>query len=460
MEKNNYIEGSISKGILRLTWPVMISMALELTFSVVDAIWVGRLGAAAIAALSTAGFIIWSLHSMSLMISVGINAMVARYIGAKQYDNAVYTASQGLRLTFLGSCIVTVLGILFCPVLFKIMGTDQEVTAKGILYMNIIFGGSITMFVFYSIESIFRASGDTKTPMKILALAVFLNIAFDPILIFGFWFVPRLEVAGAAIATISSHLIAVVVAGILLRNRFYRKYQSEPDKQITPLKTRMVNLCCCDFKVFFRILKVGIPTSAAGFMFCFVYMLLTRVTSGFGTVSVAALGIGHKVETLSYLSAVAFSAAAATMVGQNMGAKRLDRAEKSAWISVEFVSVITFLSGSMMFLFPEHLVRIFINNDEVVRIGTAYLKILSISQLFMGLEIVLEGAFGGAGNTIPPMIISIPLSFARIPFAYWFAFNLSMGVNGVWWAICLTSIVRGSVMAFWFRKNHWKSKKI
>ena len=148
------------------------------------------------------------------------------------------------------------------------------------------------------------------------------------------------------------------------------------------------------------------------------------------------------------------------MVGQNRGARQADRAEQAAWRSVRLVSYVTITMGILMFLIPEYLVRIFINDPEVVRIGAFFLRILSISQFFMGLEIVLEGAFSGAGNTIPPMCTSIPLSFARIPLAYVLAYNCSMGIQGVWWAISMTSIIRGTLIALWFRKNRWKTRKL
>jgi len=257
---NPYTEGGITKGVFRLAWPVMISMALELTFSVIDAIWVGRLGATAVAALSTSGFIIWSLHALLAMISVGINAIVARYIGGNKYNNALYVANQGLRLTFIVSFIVSIGGIWICPALFGIMDTAPDVTATGILYMNVIFGGVLTFFMFYSVEAIFRASGDTRTPMKILMLALLLNAILDPLLIFGIGFFPRWEVMGAGIATVISHLIAIAVAGILLKKRVFEKYKKLADSRDTePVQISEIPVIKCDFQIFKKILKIGIP---------------------------------------------------------------------------------------------------------------------------------------------------------------------------------------------------------
>jgi len=206
--------------------------------------------------------------------------------------------------------------------------------------------------------------------------------------------------------------------------------------------------------------RIGLPTSISGITFCIVYVFINKITALFGTESIAALGIGNRLESVSYLTCFGFSIAAATLVGQNLGAKKPERAAQSAWKTVWMVTGITGFISFVFLSFPETISSFFISDPKVIHISIDYLRILALSQIFMGLEIVLEGAFSGAGNTVPPMAVSVPGSLARIPLAYLIAISWGAGVNGIWWAITLTTIIKGIVLTFWFRKGKWKKKSI
>ena len=209
-----------------------------------------------------------------------------------------------------------------------------------------------------------------------------------------------------------------------------------------------------------RIIKIGIPPSIAGIVFSIVYLFINRITAHFGTQSIAALGIGNRMESLSYMTCFGFSIAAATLVGQNLGAGKPERASQSAWRTVYITS---FITGGVSILFlslPKAISSFFITDSQVIPIAVDYLRILSISQVFMAWEIVLEGAFSGAGDTLPPMMVSLPGSILRIPLAYLLAMTLGLGINGVWWSITLTSIVKGILLAFWFKQGKWKKRQI
>jgi putative MATE family efflux protein len=215
-----------------------------------------------------------------------------------------------------------------------------------------------------------------------------------------------------------------------------------------------------DFSMVWRILRVGIPASSAWILFSVVYLFINKIVALFGTEAIAALGIGNRMESVSFLTAFGLSIAASTLVGQNLGAGKPERSAKAAWQTAGIGVLVTGFVAAMFFAFPRQIASVFISDPEVVEIGIGYLRILAISQMFMALEIVLEGAFGGAGNTIPPMIVSIFGSLARIPIAYLLAVHWGIGITGVWWAIASTSIVKGVVLTYWFSKGRWKSQKI
>ena len=467
------VGGNLRRAVLALAGPAVGSMLLQAMFNIVDMIWVGRLGPSALAAMSTGGFLIWSVFAITHMISVGINSMTARYVGAELYAEARYVAGEGLILGLVISAIVMVLGLAGSGSVFAIMETAPDVTALGLEYLRVIFVGIPTIILFFAMNAVYRGYGDTRTPMLILLISVASNLALDPFLIFGWGRFPRLGIEGAALATVVCRGFGLLIGiALLLRRRMISvrlmgrgtTRPKEPTGRSDPAREAGIALRLkgglLDFGLFRRMMEIGAPTSISGFLFCVVYVLLTRVTTDFGTESVAALGIGHKAESVSFMSAVGFSIAAATIVGQNLGAGRPERAAKGAWTSLLYLSVITLSCGLLFALIPERIVALFNKNSLVMQAGTGYLLILSISQVFMGAEVVLDGAFSGAGDTVPPMVVSTPLSLARIPAAYWFAYGMGMGVNGVWWSISLTSILKGVLIALWFLRGRWKSKII
>ena len=467
------VDGSLRRAILSLAGPAVGSMLLQAAFNIVDMIWVGRLGPPALAALSTGGFLIWSVFAVTHMISVGINSMTARYVGAGLYEQAKYVAGEGLVLSLIISFIVMFLGLNGSANVFKVMETAPYVTALGLSYLRIIFYGIPTIFLFFGMNAIYRGYGDTRTPLLILLVSVVSNLILDPFLIFGLGPFPRLGIEGAALATVICRGLGLVVGiGLLVSRKMVSiglpkeavrtgmETGVERDREKDAGITLMLGGGLLDLGLFWRIMAIGAPTSISGFLFCVVYILLTRITTDFGTEPVAALGIGHKAESVSYMSAVGFAMAAATIVGQNLGAGKPDRAAKGAWLSLLYLSNITLLCGLMFALVPGAIVGIFNEDPLVMEAGKNYLLILSVSQVFMGAEIILEGAFSGAGDTIPPMLLATPLSVARIPVAYWLSYGMGLGVNGVWWSISLTSIIKGILIALWFLRGKWKTRTI
>lgn len=438
-------EGDISKHVLRLALPIVASLYLQSAFLIVDLYWVSKLGKQAAAAVASGSFIVWMVEALTGMIGIGAMAIIARSIGAGDREAAAVVSRQSLVLGVIFSVFTTIIGISASPAILRFMGNEPEVVRMGESFLQIIFSGIFTVYIFFILTNIYKGSGDTLTPMIFLIVSVSINMLLDPLLIFGISIFPEMGIQGAGVATVLSTGIGSVIAILKMPRGFL------PGKLID-LKP--------DFLVFARILRVGAPYALAGLLFCIVYIILSKITTLFGTEAMAALGIGHKVESLSYYACLGFGAAAAALVGQNLGAGKPARAARSAWTSVLMISVINALLGLLFFIFSDRIIMLFIDDPLVIGRGGAYLRIIALSELFMGLEIVLEGAFSGAGNTVPPMVISILFSVARIPLAQLLSLHFGLGVNGVWWAISITTIIKGALMALWFYRGKWKGKKI
>ncbi|RPI00025.1 MAG: MATE family efflux transporter, partial [Calditrichaeota bacterium] len=275
-----------------------------------------------------------------------------------------------------------------------------------------------------------------------------LNMILDPLFIFGIGPFPRMEAAGAALATVIAHVFVLVAAIIAIQGRAVHIRFRRQDGRIV------------DFPMMWRIFKIGAPLAISGLLFSLSYMMLTKIISTFGTGAIAALGLGHRIEGISYNVAVGFSLAAATLVGQNLGAGKPERAEKAVWSTILYVSIFLFVVSLFFYFCGGLVIGFFIKDPQVIQEGVHYLKIIAVFEIFLGFEIVFEGAFSGAGNTIPPMLISVPLTWARIPLALLLAGRWGWGSSGIWWAISLTTGLKGIAMALWFRRGRWKHKGV
>ncbi|MCK4857643.1 MAG: MATE family efflux transporter [candidate division Zixibacteria bacterium] len=441
-------EGPILRQVMRLAWPAVSAMFLHTAMSITDAIWVGRLGADQMAAVISSMFVIWILYSLIGVVDTGTVAVLSRYYGAREFDKAAHAGRQAVILGIVGSAVVTGAGIPLASLAFKVMQTEPEVAQHGIPYLQIIFGIAFMVFMGELLSAIFRATGDTKTPLVVSSIAIGLNLVLDPLLILGLGPFPRLEVVGAALGTAISYLVGFSLYLIVMkRGKLTFRFNW----------TRTVQL---DFKMLWQIIKIGTPASMAGVIFSVVYLFINRITAGYGTTAIAALGIGNRCESLSYLICWGFSLAVATLVGQNLGAKKPERAEKSVWYTVAITAGVTTLIAIAFVVLPRQITALFIDDPAVKEIAVDYLLILAISQPFMAVVIVLEGAFSGAGNTMPPMVISICHSVTRLPLAYLLCYTLDLGINGVFWAITLTTVASSIVIMIWFRRGRWKLKEV
>lgn len=445
---NDLTSGSLTKAILRLAIPAIGMNYMQALYNIIDTIWVGRLGAQALAGISTGGFILWGIFSLINIVSVGIGAVIARRIGEGDTRSAQEVAVQGLIFSVITSAVLGVFLLALREPLFAMMKTSPEVTRLGISYLTVLIYGILSIFASFVITAILQAAGDTYTPMRLMFWSLLLNAVLDPLLIFGWYGFPEMGIIGAAWATIISRIFFVLWGLKFLIGGKGKIRLIRPDR------------FAVDWGLFGKVVRIGIPASVAGILFSLVYMFLTRYVSGFGDHCIAAMRIGHMVESINFFTGLGFASAAATLVGQNLGANQPARAEKAIYRILFMLSCLTGLATIFFFITPELIVRIFTQDPLVISVGASYLVILAYSQLFMGVEITVAGAFSGAGDTLPPMLVSIPLTILRVPLAYLLIQFTGMGVDGVWWAISSTTIFKGVLITLWFKTGRWTRIKV
>lgn len=316
----------------------------------------------------------------------------------------------------------------------------SDVAVLATRYLRTYLIGTPLIYGFFAVDATFRASGDTRTPFVLLLASVAITLLLDPALMLGLGPFPKLGIAGAAIATISTRGAAFVMGATIAHRR------------------RLVHFGAVSLARVGSVCRVGLPTAVTGITFSVIYVLLTRTVGRFGTPALAAIGIGHRVESWLFMIGVGFGAATAAIVGQNLGAGKTDRASRAAWMATGYCTLLGAVAFVLEFFIPRQFASLFTEDPAVIAEAVKYLRIASISQLAICTEIVLEGALGGAGETVPPMLSSTALTALRIPLAGWAATR--WGSIGIWWVISLTAIGRAIAMATLWRAGRWRRRAV
>jgi putative MATE family efflux protein len=434
---------------LKLALPAMGTMYLISSFNFIDTKIAGELGATALAALSTGQFFIWSMIGLSNLIAIGIGAVIARRIGEGNRVEAQRAAYQGLIMSLMISLVFGTAFWLIGPWVFSdVMRVNEEVTRSGLTYLYMALIASPMIYLAMTSSQIFQAIGDTRKPMWFMALALVIHFLLDYTLILGKFGAPSLGIAGAGVAIIGSRTVFVVVALYFLFSRRNSSFYVRPHSSWN-----------IDWGLFKKIFIIGLPTAAEGFMFPVVYMLLTRYTTIHGTEQIAALRVGHTIEGLVFFGAIGMGIAMRPLVGQNLGAGNVGRARKAPWMGAKIIFGPVLALSALMILKPEIITSLVTSDPAVIQASAGYLRIVGWSQVFMAVEMVFVGAFAGAGVTWTPMAIVFPLTFARWPIAA-LTQELGMGIEGVWWTISVTSILKGILVVGAFSRGSWVKKKV
>ena len=450
--KTDLTQGPIPKLLIKLALPALGSMFSDILFHLINTFWIGQLGSKALAAQTTSAFIIWMMFNFTSLVGIGTTAIIARRIGEKRNEDAEKVASQSIVIGLYISLIFGAILLIIMNPVMDFIGAESAVTLQAKEFLTIYIIGIPSIFLFTSIDSIFKGYGNTKMPMWILTLALAINACIDPVFIFVF----GLGFKGAACATIIARLSGSVLGLILLKKLIFDKY----DKQVSNKNLAVNNLFHPNLALTFQLVKIGLPPMLSGVLFSLVYMVLAKIINIFGSEALAAIGVGHRIESISFCTFMALSIATTSIVGQNLGARKIERAEKAVHTAYIAGAIISLLIAILFLGFPEKIISIMTSDPKVIDMGALYLRITTSSLIFMALEIITQGGFNGSGNTLPPMCFNIVFTLMRIPLAYFLAINLKMSIAGVWWAINISSILKGASVALWFRLGHWKKKHI
>jgi putative MATE family efflux protein len=444
----DYTTGSLNRAILLLAVPMVLEMVLESLFAVVDIFWVGRLGANATATVGLTESMLSLVFSVAMGLSLSTTAMVARRIGEKDPEGAAVAGVQAIALGLFISLAIGLPCGIWAPNLLRLMGASPEIVATGSGYTRICLGGSAAVLLLFLNNAIFRGAGDAAIAMRLLWVSNIINLILDPCLIFGWGPFPRLGVTGAAVATLTGRSIGVLY-------QFYRLMRGTERLRILKSQVRL------QWNVLLRLMRVSV-TGILQFAIAHTSWIgLVRIVSIFGAAALAGYTIAIRIVIFIILPSWGLSNAAATLVGQNLGAGRPERAEKAVWRTGLYNVIFLGTIGIIFIAFPGPIVRLFTHDPEVVRPGAACLRIISYGNLGYAYFMVMMQAFNGAGDTITPTIVNFfGFWMLEIPLAYWLAIPLHMRSNGAFFSIAIAESAMAIVSAILFKQGRWKRKKI
>lgn len=444
----DYTQIGIGKAIFLLSVPMILELIMESTFAVVDIYFVGTLGASAVATVGLTETYMFLLYSICMGLSMAVTAIVARRIGEKEKEKAGIAAVQAIFIGILGSLPFALAGIFFAKDLLAIMGADQWTLEYGYGYAQWMLGGNVVIMLLFVINAVFRGAGDPAIAMRVLWLANGFNIILDPLLIFGWGPFPELGIEGAAVATTIGRGIGVLTQLWLL---------FRGGKHIRVLRS-YINL---QWQVIKKIIKTSLGGIGQMIVAMTSWIFIMRIFAEFGSEVVAGATISIRIMMFTMMPAWGMSNAAATLVGQNLGAQKPDRAERSVWVT-GFWNMIFLIGVSVVYFFySESLVAIFTDDAGVIAVGGEWLKIISYSYFVYGWWMVSTQAFNGAGDTITPTKINLVFFWLiQIPLAYVMAKVIGAGYTGIFWAIFVSETSVGLFTLWLFTRGKWKEVKV
>jgi putative MATE family efflux protein len=445
---HDYTSGPIGRAILLLAVPMVLEMLMESLFAVADIFWAGHLGSAAVATINLTESMLTVVYTGAMGLSIGVTAMVARRIGEKNPTGAAEAAVQGIALGVIIAVIVGVLGVLFAPNLLGIMGAAPDVIAMGQSYTRIMLGGNIVILLIFLINAIFRGAGDAAIALRVLTIANGINLVLCPMLMFGVGPFPRLGVAGAAIGT-------TIGRGVGVLYQFYRLWRR--DGRVVIHREQLALKAV--------VMKTLLRLSGTGTFQVFVGMAswigLTRINASFGTEALAGYAIAIRIIIFALLPAWGLANAAATMVGQSLGAGKPERGEQAVWRAAFYNLVFLGVAGLGFVVFANPIAHAFTKDPAVASIAAECLRIISYGYLFYAYGMVLTNSFNGAGDTWTPTWLNLFCFWLwEIPLAWVLARHFNLGPQGVAWAVTIAFSTLAVASAVLFRRGRWKLKTV
>ncbi len=430
----NLLTEPILSTLIRLSLPLMGMSCIQMAYNLTDMFWIGRLGAGAVASVGTGGLLIWLCTGLHTISQLGGQVYVAQNIGAGEMKKAGQFALASMTM----STVLTVtLGLIFffftTPIVSFFQLNDPAVIADAETYIKITCGFIFFMLLSKLMTALITTTGDSKTPFLATTIGLVFNIILDPILIFGYLGAPALGVLGAAYATVFAQ---IVVFGLLFAQVLRGQHLFE--------HVKLSNFPTPD--IFKQILKLGLPTTLQASFFPAISMFISRLVAGFGDEAVAVQRIGSQVESVSWMTAEGFAVAVNSFMGQNYGARNGKRTKDCYYQAAGMLVVIGLFNTALLILGAEFIFSLFVSEPEVIAMGTVYLVILGISQVFMCLEILSSSAMNALGQTLMPACVSILFTGMRIPLALILTAT-ALGLAGIWWSIAISTIFKGILLA-------------
>lgn len=444
----DWTSGSILKNLLLLSWPMIISNIMGMAGPTIDMIWVGRLGPDAIAAVGVSGMIVMFIMTAMMGVAIGARALIARFIGMKQPNEAVRVARQAFLIAMGVSVIIATAGILLSDTILSLMGVEDEVLRLGSAYLKVNFCGAVIMSSGMICESIMHSSGDTINPMIIGILSKIFHVFLCPLFIFGWLFVPGMGVVGAALANVVSLLIGLMASLFVL---FTGKTQLHMHLRGTRI----------DPALMWRILKIGIPGVVMMAQKNLSNLIVMKLIVQYGTLAVAAHTVLQRVEMIFFMAGVGMGSAAGVLAGQNLGAGEPERAEKSGIYAIGIAETFVIIACTLVFIYPATVIGIFTQDPELIKVTTVFLRIGVVGYLMCGLEPVFLNFFTGVGDTTVPMTFEVGTTWCLLlPMAIIFPKLWGLDVLGVRWAMAVSFVMLTCGYVILFMTGKWKRKQV
>lgn len=447
-QQKDFTTGSVRRALFMLSVPMVLEMAMESLFAVVDVFYVSRVGVNAVATVGLTESVMMLIYGVAVGLSMSATAFVARRVGEKNYEKAAEAGGQAILLAGAVSVVLGVVGVIFADDILRMMGATEEVLRDGTTYTRIMIGGNIVIMYLFLNNAIFRGAGDAAIAMRVLWLANFLNIILGPIFIFGLGPIPAMGVTGAAVATTIGRGV-----GVLYQFRLMASEKSLVRIHFYSLRP--------DLKVIGEMFRVSLGGMSQFLIHSASWIFMVRILAGFGSAAVAGYTIAIRVIIFSILPSWGLANAAATLVGQNLGAQKPDRAEQSVW-AAGFYNMMFLTSLSIIFFSCAYpILRIFSNDPAVIDSGVHCLRIICLGYILFAYGMVISQSFNGAGDTKTPTYMNLVCFWAfQIPLAWGLAKSTSMGPSAVYTAQSASFCLEAIIGVWLFRRGRWKQVKL
>ncbi len=446
---NPFLEGPILRSLVKVAIPIVLANILQAGYQLIDAFWVGRLGVDAVAAVSVSFPFTFLTISLGAGLAIAGSTLIAQYVGAKNQKMVDHVAGQTIVMIFLASAVLGSLGFFLAPTFLHLMGVTPAVYAAALGFMRVSFVGLIFVFTFSMFQSIMRGTGHVNAPVYIVFGTVLLNFLLDPLFIFGWGPFPAAGVMGAAIATLITQSIAALIGvGLLFSGRYGIRLHL---KDLAP-----------DLSYVKRAFFLGFPSSIEMSMRALSLTVMTFLITSFGTLTVAAYGVGANVLQVVIIPALGLSMAISAMVGQNIGAGNIERAARigrvGAWLGFWVLEAV----GLVAFIAAPYLVGFFVpDSPEIVAAGAVFLRTMALAWGFIGVQMALSGVLRASGNMVTTMILTMVSQWVlQFPLAYLLSKHTSLGTFGLWLAFPLANAITAFITMAVFAKGDWKRKRL